>query len=107
MPQTSDHYLVTWRDPRNGEIAQLRAREIRDSSLGLTFVAITGFLWESSSPIVNPAEEALQRRFESTKTLHLSIHTILSIEEVGADHKGLSFEQDRANLLVFPPDKRV
>ena len=106
MSTPSDHYLVTWRDARNGEIMTLRVRQIRDSTLGLTFVALSDFVWESSSPIVNPAEEALARRFEQTKTLHLSIHAIVSIEEIGADHQGLSFEKDRANLLTFPPDKR-
>ena len=106
MSTSSEHYLVTWRDARNGEIVTLRARHIRDSTLGLTFVALSEFVWESSSPIVNPAEEALARRFEHTKTLHLSIHAIVSIEEIGADHQGLSFEKDRTNLLIFPPDKR-
>ena len=99
-----DHYVVTWRDPRNGEIATLRARTIRDSQLGLTFIAVSDFVWDSGSPIVNPAEEALARRFERTKTLHLSIHTVITIEEVGAG--GLALQGDRSNLVLFPPDKR-
>lgn len=101
-----DLYQITWRDARNGEIVVLRARTIRDSTLGLTFVAISDFVFETGSPILNPADEALARRFEATKALHLSIHSIISIEEIGSEHKGLSFEKDRSNLLVFPPDKK-
>lgn len=106
MASGTTHYVVTWRDPRNGEIVLLRARTIRDSTLGLTFVAIADFVFDASSTIVNPAEEALARRFANTKTLHLNLHTIISIEEVGDEHTGLTFERDRSNLLVFPPDRK-
>ena len=102
----NNHFLIAWRDGRTGEVQTLKARSIRDSSLGLTFVAISDFVWATDSRIVNPADEALQRRFEHTKTLHVSIHTVLSIEEVGADHEGLVFEKDRSNLVVFPPNDR-
>lgn len=102
----STHFVITWRDGVTGEVQSLRARSIRDSSLGLTFVAISDFVWDTESKIVNPATDALRRRFEHTKTLHVSIHTVLSIEEVGADHQGLVFEKDRSNLLVFPPDRK-
>lgn len=106
MSSPDTHYVVTYRDARTGEIVHLRARTIRDSTLGLTFVAISDFVFEQTSAIVNPAEEALARRFEHTRALHLSLHAILSIEEVGVDHAGLKFERDRSNLLVFPPPEK-
>lgn len=99
-----DVYVVTWRDPRDGEIVTLRARTITDSGLGLTFVAISDFVWETGSALVNPAHEALVKRFQHTKTLHLSIHTVITIEEVGG--AGLVLQGDRSNLVLFPPDKR-
>ena len=97
-----DHlYVIAWRDPRNGEILEIKAKKIRDSSLGLTFVAISEFVLASRSAIVNPAEEALARRFEHTKALHLSIHAIVSIEEVDTA-EGLGLLADRSKLLLFP-----
>jgi hypothetical protein len=103
----STHFVVAWRDARNGEVLTARAREIRDSSLGLGFIAVSDFIWDTRSLIVNPAEEALSKRFERTKTLHLSIHCIVSIEEVGDEHQGLVFEKDKSNLVIFSPDKRL
>jgi hypothetical protein len=96
-------FAITFRDHRTGEAITLRAREIRDSTLGIAFVAISGFVFDRSGLIVNPADEALARRFEHTKTLHLSIHVIHAIEELGADHQGLSFDSDRSKVVLFPP----
>ncbi len=94
------HYAVTWKDPRDGEMVVLRARSISDSQLGLTFVALSDLLWDAPSVLVNPAEERLKRRFEATNVLHLSIHSIASIEEIG--QRGLPLEADRSKLLLFP-----
>jgi hypothetical protein len=109
MPETAPHYVVTWRDARTNDIVSVRARKVGDSPLGLVFVSISDFVWETRSAIVNPTEDALARRFEHTKALHLSVHAIVSIEEVGPDHGGLTFEADRSKVVPFSPgpDKRL
>ena len=59
-------------------------------------------MFGSASLVVNPEEEDLKRRFGDVKTLHISIYTIISIEEIGPAHKGLQFKKDKSNLLVLP-----
>lgn len=80
----------------------LKAKTIRDSTLGLSFIAISDFVFETESMVVNPVEEQMKARFENVRSLHLSIYSIISIEEVGPDHEGLSFKKDRSNLVAFP-----
>ena len=95
------YYFITYREPSNGKVVSIRANTVSDSSLGLSFIAISDFLFDTTSLVVNPAEEDLKKRFEGVKTLHLSIYAVISIEEVGADHKGLSFQKDKSNLVVL------
>jgi len=99
-------YLITYREPKDGQIVTLKSRRVADSSLGLSFIALSDFIFDTDSLVVNPAEEDLKKRFAAVKTLHLSIYTVLSIEEVGTEHKGLTFEKDRSNLVVFPTTPR-
>jgi hypothetical protein len=100
--KTEALYLITYRDPRDGRVIDLKAHTITDSSLGLSFVVIRDFVFDTESLVANPTEEGLRKRFENTKSLHLSIYSILSIEEIGKEHKGLQFEKSRSNLLVLP-----
>ncbi len=100
------YFIITYREPKDGQVVSLKAHNVTDSSLGLSFISISDFYFETDSLVVNPAEEDLKKRFASVKTLHLSIYTIISIEEVGKDHKGLQFEKDRSNLVVFPGTQR-
>lgn len=96
------HYVITYRDPKDNKIVSLKAGRVTDSSLGLSFIAIADFVFSSSMLVVNPEEEDLKRRLTDVKTLHISIYTIISIEEVGPAHRGLRFKKDRSNLLVLP-----
>lgn len=99
------YYIITYREPEVGKVVSLKANTVSDSSLGLSFIAISDFIFDTASVVVNPAEEDLKKRFEGVKTLHLSIYTIISIEEVGADHKGLSFQKDKSNLVVLSSEQ--
>jgi hypothetical protein len=63
-------------------------------------------MFESDMLVVNPAEEDLKKRFSSVKTIHLSIYSVLSIEEIGLEQKDLTFEKDKSNLVVFPSTPR-
>jgi hypothetical protein len=82
------HYVITYRDPKDNKLVSLKAARVTDSSLGLSFIAISDFVFSSSMLVVNPEEE--------------DIYTIISIEEVGPAHKGLHFKKDKSNLLVLP-----
>lgn len=108
MPDNSkdSYFIITYREPKDAQIVTLKAHKVADSSLGLSFIAISDFYFETDSLVVNPAEEDLKKRFANVKTLHLSIYTIVSIEEVGMEHRGLQFEKDKSNLVVFPGTQR-
>ncbi len=95
-------YRITYREPQDGQIVSIKAHNVTDSTLGLSFVSISDFYFDDSSLVVNPAEEDLKKHFADVKTLHLSIYTIVSIEEVGFDTKGLAFKKDKSNLVVLP-----
>jgi hypothetical protein len=97
-----NHYVITYRDPKDNKIVSIKAGRVTDSSLGLSFIAIADFVFTTSMLVVNPEEEDLKRRLADVKTLHISIYTIMSIEEVGPAHKGLHFKKDKSNLLVLP-----
>ena len=101
------YYLITYREPKDGQIVTLKSRRVADSSLGLSFIALSDFIFDTDSLVVNPAEEDLKKRFAAVKTLHLSIYTVLSVEEVGPENKGLTFEKDKSNLVVFPTTPRT
>ncbi len=98
-------YLISYRDAKDAKVLTLKAKTVSDSSLGLSFVAISGFVFDTKSVVINPEEEDQKRQFEGVKTLHLSIYTIISIEEVGEDHKGLKFKKDKSNLVILSPEQ--
>ena len=95
-------FIITYRDPVGEKQVSVKAGTVADSTLGLSFIAVSDFIFDQSPLVVNPQEEDMKRRFEDVKTLHLSIYTVLSIEEVGSQHKGLRFKKDKSNLLVLP-----
>ncbi len=94
-------YLVNYRDPKDGISRSIRARRIEDSPLGLSFIAISDFVFESSTILINPDEEARKLEFEKIKTLHLSIYSIQSVSETGNHENSLSFKNDRSHILVL------
>ena len=75
-------FLIHYRDPQEGEILSLKARQILDSTLGLSFIRISDFVFDIGSLVIKPSEEQLQKRLENVKSLHLSIYSIISIEEL-------------------------
>jgi hypothetical protein len=95
------HFVVTYRDPVEGKVVSLRARAIEDSGLGLSFIRVSGIFFDSESLVIAPEEEALKKRLENVRSLHLSIYTILSIEEVGEANTGLKLSEGKSNLVVL------
>ncbi len=107
QPAENTFFFITYREPREGKVVTLKAKTVTDSSLGLSFVAISNFIFDTNTRVVNPAEEDQKKRFENVKTLHLSIYSIISIEEVGADHDGLYFKKDKSNLVVLSSESQI
>ena len=102
-PET--YFVVTYRNPEKlDENITVRVRSIRDSSLGLAFVALSDFVFHSRSRLLNPQDEYTKKRFQNTKSLHLSVYNILSVEEVGEENAGLSLAHDKSKLIPFNPD---
>ena len=104
MSKPSTCFRVTYRDPKDGQLTSLTVRTIDDSSLGLSFVALSDFVFETSTILVDPKMESKKLEFEDIKVLHLSIYSIVSIAEVGEHKKPLSFKHDKANLLLLKPE---
>jgi len=94
-------YLITYRDQKDASIVTMKVRTIEDSSLGLTFIALSDFIFETESVIIDPEEEARRKRFEHIKTLHLSIYSVISIAELGPETPKLAFKNDKSNLLIL------
>ncbi len=101
------HYIITFKGADKNapeRTTSLKARTITDSNLGLGFIRVSDFIFNSSSGIVlDPTGDALRARYEHTKSLHLGLHQILCVEEVGHEHPGLELSSDRSNLLNLPP----
>ena len=104
MNKEATYYVISYRDTKDkdNKVISLKARKVTDSMLGLSFICISDFVFETSSLLLNPTDENLKKRFENTKSLHLSIYSIISIEEVGADNIGLNFKNDKSKILVLP-----
>lgn len=100
----SSHYLIHYRDPKDGKIQALKAHRIEDSNLGLSFVRISEFFFDTGTVVVQPSEVQLEQRFEGVVSLHLSIYSIVSIEEIGPKITALKFKKSRSNLLAFPSE---
>lgn len=82
----------------------LKVKKIEDSSLGLSFVRLSEFVFETNTLVIKPSEEQLQKRLENVKSIHLSIYHIISIEELGSQHSGLKFKKTKSNLISLPTD---
>ena len=104
MKPSAQSYVITYREPKSGELTTLKAKNIHDSSLGLSFIAISEFVFETSSILVDPQLESRMAEFENIKTLHLSIYSVVSIAEVGDHLKPLAFNKDKSNLVVLHQD---
>jgi hypothetical protein len=104
VKKDESHFIINFRDPKDGKIASLKARSIQDSRLGLSFVAISEFVFDESTLVANPTEEAMKKRYAQTKSLHLSIYSIVSIEEVGQKNRGLKFKKNKSNVIVLAQD---
>lgn len=100
MSQPKSLFLVTYKDPQDGEITSLSVNSVVDSTLGLSFVSLSGFIFDNNSLVVKPKEEQLKEKLKGVNSLHISIYSIISIKELSST--SLTFEKDKSNLLVLP-----
>ena len=84
--QNKPLFLVNYKDPMDDKVVSLNARSVKDSSLGLSFISISDFVFETNRLVIKPSQEQLQKKLEKTKSLHISIYSIISIEAVSYTH---------------------
>lgn len=97
------HFVVTYKDAKENKVLTLKAKHIKDSSLGPAFVELSEFVFDSSALILNPADEEVKEHFKDVRRLHLSIYHIITIEEVGKSNRGFKFKKEKSNVVVLPP----
>lgn len=101
MKKSTALYRITYRDFLESKNISLKCRKIVDSPLGFSFVALSQFVFDDkNSVLVKPSEESLKKKLEEIKTLHLSIHSVIAIEELSSFP--LSFKKDKSKLLILP-----
>ena len=101
----SSIFIVTYRDPEKpNETIEVRVRKVEDSALGPAFISLSEFVFGASTGLINPRDEYAKKRFVKTKTLHLSIYNVVTIEEVGDEHPGLKLAPKEGVVLPFKPD---
>ena len=96
------YFRITYRDPIEGKVVDLKATKVEDSNLGLGFIAVSDFVFDLNPVLADLAQENLRKRLEDVKSVHLSVYTIISIEEVGVRNRGLTFKNDKSNLVLLP-----
>lgn len=99
--ESKTYFKVSFNDPQDKKPITLDVRDISDSNLGLSFVCLSGFMFDNNKVVIDPEEEALRKRFDGVKSLHVSIYSILSVVEMGIENRGLKFKNDKSNVLIL------
>ena len=79
------YYIVTYKniDEDDGfPRVSLKVKHIENSDLGLGFIRISGFVFSKDSNIVHSQDDRVENRYGRTKSLHIAINNIVSIEEL-------------------------
>ena len=101
----SSVFIVTYRDPEKpNETIEVRVRNVEDSALGPAFISLSDFVFGTTTGLINPRDEYAKKRFTKTKTLHLSIYNVVTIEEKGDENPGLKLASKEGIVLPFTPD---
>jgi hypothetical protein len=94
-----------------GKVYQLHAESVQQADM-YGFIRLSGLIFgETTSVVVDPAEEKLRNEFAGVKQITLPMHSIIRIDEVEKKGKHKILELDaNANVTPFPsgfysPDK--
>ena len=95
----------------HGKVYQLHAESVQQADI-YGFLTISGLIFgESSSLVVDPAEEKLKSEFDGVKQVSLPIHSVIRIDQVEKKGENKILELDaNSNIHPFPsgfytPDK--
>jgi hypothetical protein len=87
-----------------GNIYELHAREIHQSSL-YAFIEIEGIIFgERSSVVVDPSEEKLKSEFAGVKRIHIPLQAVIRIDEVEREgiNKIIATDEKPGKVTPFP-----
>ena len=56
------YFIITYRDPVSEKQVSIKAGTVADSTLGLSFIAVSDFVFQQNALVVNPQEEDMKRR---------------------------------------------
>ncbi len=94
-----------------GKVYQLHAESVQQADM-YGFISISGLIFgETTSLVVDPAEEKLKSEFAGVKQVMIPMHSVIRIDEVEKRGQNKIFELDeKANVTPFPsgfysPDK--
>ena len=96
-----------------GKVYQLHAESVQQADM-YGFISISGLIFgETTSLVVDPAEEKLKSEFAGVKQVTIPMHSVIRIDEVEKRGQNKIFELDaNANVTPFPsgfysPDKNA
>lgn len=87
-----------------GNIYELYAREVAQSSL-YAFVEVAGIIFgERSRVVVDPSEEQLKTQFSGVKRTYIPLHAVVRIDEVDKEgqNKIIGSSGETGNVTPFP-----
>lgn len=87
-----------------GKVYQIYARRVGQGSL-YGFVEVSNLVFgESSSLVIDPAEERLKSEFEGVETAYIPLHAVIRIDEVEkqGSAKILNLEVPDSNVIPYP-----
>lgn len=87
-----------------GDIYELHAREVHQSSM-YAFVEIKDIIFgERSSIVVDPAEEKLKSEFEGVKRTYIPLQSVIRIDEVEREgtNKIIASDGNSGKVTPFP-----
>ena len=86
-----------------GKVIEIFARQVSHSSL-MGFVEVEELVFgETSSLVVDPSEERLQREFEGVQRTFIPVHAVVRIDQVEKEGTAkITDGQDGDNVRSFP-----
>ena len=88
--ENSTFYVVTFRDPEQNKTVTLKAQSIGDSSLGLSFIKIADFIFDTKSKLIKPSEEQMAKNLNLLKAFTFPFITLFLLRRWAWNIKDLA-----------------